>query len=106
MGILNSDGSLFEFAVAASLCVYSLDKLASLQSLKYNSAGNQVVSNKLGDNKIEKVKETETLGVIVDDQLKWNSHIDTVATKVLKDIGMIRRMKAFVRTPVNPNFYV
>ena len=52
---------------------------------------------KLGDNKIRKVKETKTLGVIVDDQLKWNSHINTVATKISKGIGMIRRMKAFVR---------
>ena len=26
---------------------------------------------KLGDNKIKKVSETKTLGVIVDDQLKW-----------------------------------
>ena len=51
---------------------------------------------KLGDNKIKKVKETKTLGVIVDDQLKWNSHINTVFTKVSKGIGMIRRMKAFV----------
>ena len=51
---------------------------------------------KLGDNKIKKVKETKTLGVIVDDQLKWNSHINTVSTKVSKGIGMIRRMKAFV----------
>ena len=50
----------------------------------------------LGDHKINKVKETKTLGVIVDDQLKWNSHINTVATKVSKGIGMIRRMKAFV----------
>ena len=50
---------------------------------------------KLGDNKIRKVKETKTLGVIVDDQLKWNAH-STVATKVSKGIGMIRRMKAFV----------
>jgi hypothetical protein len=44
---------------------------------------------KLGDNKIKKVSETKTLGVIVDDQLKWNSHINTVATKVSKGIGMI-----------------
>ena len=51
---------------------------------------------KMGDNKIKKVSETKTLGVIVDDQLKWNSHINTVATKVSKGIGMIRRMKAFV----------
>ena len=50
----------------------------------------------MGDNKIRKGKGTKTLGVIVDDQPKWNSHINTVATKVSKGIGMIRRMKAFV----------
>ena len=48
---------------------------------------------KLGDNKIKKVKETKTLGVIVDDQLKWNSHINTVATRVSKGIGMIQHIK-------------
>ena len=42
-GMLNNGGSLFQFAVAVPPCVYSLDKLASLRSLKYNSAGNQVV---------------------------------------------------------------
>ena len=50
----------------------------------------------LGDIKIKKVSETKILGVIVDDQLKWNSHINMVATKVSKGIGIIRRMKAFV----------
>ena len=34
--------------------------------------------------------------LLSDDQLKWNSHINTVAIKVSKGIGMIRRMKAFV----------
>ena len=42
------------------------------------------------------MKETKTLGVIIDDQLKWNAHIDNVVTKVSKAIGMIRRMKNFV----------
>ncbi len=59
---------------------------------------------KLGDNKIKKISETKTLGVIVDDQLKWNSHINMVATKVSKGIGMIRRMKAFVPHANQPLF--
>ena len=50
----------------------------------------------LGDINIKKVSETKILGVIVDDQFKWNSHINMVATKVSKGIGIIRRMKAFV----------
>ena len=41
-------------------------------------------------------RNKNSIGVIVDDQLKWNAHINTVATKVSKRIGMIRRMKAFV----------
>ena len=51
---------------------------------------------KLGNCNIKRVKETKTLGVIIDDQLKWNAHIDNVVTKVSKAIGMIRRMKIFV----------
>ncbi len=39
---------------------------------------------KLGDNKIKKNSETKTFGVIVDDQLKWNPHINMVATKYQK----------------------
>ena len=42
------------------------------------------------------MKETKKLGVIIDDQLKWNAHIDNVVTKVSKAIGMIRRMKNVV----------
>ena len=49
----------------------------------------------LGGNNIERVNETKTLGVIVDDQLNWKTHLDIV-TKVSKGIGMIRRMEAFV----------
>ena len=54
------------------------------------------INFKLGNNKVRKVKETNTLGVIVDDQLNWNSHINkcTVTIKVSRGIRMIRRMKA------------
>ena len=51
---------------------------------------------KLGNCNIKRVKETKTLDVIIDDQLKWNAHIDNVVTKVSKAIGMIRRMKNVV----------
>ena len=42
------------------------------------------------------MKETETLVVIVDDQLKWKSHLNNIVSKVSEGIGMIKRMKAFV----------
>ena len=51
---------------------------------------------KLGGSRINRVKGTKTLGVIVDDQLKWKSPLNNIVSKVSKGIGMIRRMKAFV----------
>ncbi len=51
------------------------------------------------------MRETKTLGVIIDDQLKWNSHIDNLATKVSKAIGKIRRMKAFVPQSTSISVY-
>ena len=50
----------------------------------------------LGNDNIKRVKETKTLGIIIDDQLKWNTHIDNVVAKVSRAIGLIRRMKMFV----------
>ena len=38
--------------------------------------------------RLGKIRYEETLGVNVDDQLEWNSHINTITTKVSKGIGM------------------
>ena len=46
----------------------------------------------LGGNNIKRVKETKTLGVIVDDQLNWQTHLDSIVTKVSKGIGIIKRI--------------
>ena len=43
----------------------------------------------LGGNNVKRAKETETLGIIVDDQLNWQTHLDSIVTKVSKGIGMI-----------------
>ena len=50
---------------------------------------------KLAESNI-RVKETKTLGVIVDEQFKEYSYIDNVITKASTGMGMIRSMKAFV----------
>ena len=74
------------------------------EKIEYMIAGSRQGLNKitndleidLGGNNIKRVNETETLGVIVDDQLNWKTHLDSIVTKVSNGIGMIRRMKAFV----------
>ena len=51
---------------------------------------------KLGNNNIKRVRQYKTLGVIVDDKLLWNEHIDSITTRASKGLGMLRRMKPFV----------
>ena len=51
---------------------------------------------KLGDTEVNKVSETKTLGIVVDDQLLLKNHVDTAIAKVSKGIGMLRRMKPYV----------
>ena len=51
---------------------------------------------RLGNDNIKRVKETKTLGIIIDDQLKWNTQIDNVVAKVSRAIGLIQCMKMFV----------
>ena len=57
---------------------------------------NNYLEIKLGRNNIKRVKETKTLGVIVDDQLNCQTHLDSIVTKISQGIGIIRHMKAFV----------
>ena len=45
---------------------------------------------------IVKVKETNFLGVILDENLNWKSEISHVANKVAKSIGMISRCSFFL----------
>ena len=51
---------------------------------------------KFGDTEVNKVSETKTLGIVVDDQLLWKNQLQTTIAKVSKGIGMLRRMKPYV----------
>ena len=50
----------------------------------------------LGGTNIKRVKQSKTLGIIVDEQVLWKDQISDIVTKVSKGIGMLRRMKAYV----------
>ena len=41
--------------------------------------------------KLPCVHETKFLGVIINDRLKWNNHIDMIETKISKVVGILRR---------------
>lgn len=54
---------------------------------------NENVSVIIDDETIERVREIKYLGVIIDDNLKFNSHIDIVIKKIAKKYGILCRLK-------------
>ena len=45
---------------------------------------------------IDRVEHTKFLGVIIDDKLTWTPHINYIASKIAKGIGIINRIKRLV----------
>ena len=43
----------------------------------------------IGDIEIERVKSCRYLGSIIDDELKWSEHINTIYSYLLKYVGTI-----------------
>ena len=48
----------------------------------------------IGDIRIKRVRETNALGVCIDEFLSWDKHIDKIAKKVSSRIGAIRKPKS------------
>ena len=45
---------------------------------------------------LERVNSTKFLGVIIDENLTWKNHIDTVSKTISRNIGMLTKMKHYV----------
>ena len=48
---------------------------------------------------IEKVTFLKSLGIFIDENLWWPTHINKLSKKIASGIGAIKRMRGFVRTP-------
>ena len=48
---------------------------------------------KLNNKQIERVKKILYLGIYMDEDLTWESHIDHIANKISKNNGVLRRLK-------------
>ena len=59
----------------------------------------------LNGKKIEKVVEFNFLGVIINQNLTWTSHIGKLATKIGKTIGILTRLKRFLPTSILKMLY-
>ena len=46
---------------------------------------------------VEFVNSFNFVGIILDDNLKWNSHINMIAKKISKTIGIMKKIKKYLR---------
>ena len=53
-------------------------------------------SLKLYNEKIKRVSKTKFLGVVIDEKLNWNSHLNHLENKLKMSIVMIKRIKKFI----------
>jgi hypothetical protein len=49
----------------------------------------------INNDDIKQVKSTTFLGVVIDECLSWNDHIDSVAKKIVKSAGIIAKIRHF-----------
>jgi len=60
---------------------------------------------KIDNMKIEQVTSTKFLGVILQENLGWSDHITTIATKINKNIGILRALQCKLPTHVLLTLY-
>ena len=53
---------------------------------------NGLLALRVGDSLTRRVKQTKSLGVIIDQNLSWDSHIEYISKKVKRNIGILRRL--------------
>ena len=57
----------------------------------------------IGDNEIKRVKSCRYLGLIIDDELKWSEHINTIYSQLLKYVGIFYKLRNRVPAGVMKN---
>ena len=59
----------------------------------------------LGDKQIKRVKHTKYLGVHLDENLKWEEHIDNICSKINRSINGLRQARGYVDLDVLKTIY-
>ena len=71
--------------------------------------GENIINNNselfIYNNVITKVHYSKVLGIIIDEKLKWQEHINAVANKVSKSLGVIYKMKTALPVSILPMLY-
>ena len=59
----------------------------------YNTDNAEIIIN---GNKIKQVKFTKFLGIYIDEHLSWKIHINNLAKKIARNVGMLNKLKYFL----------
>ena len=57
------------------------------------------------DKDIEQVSSFNFLGIVIEENLKWNAHQTMIANKIAKGVGVISRLKRFLNINILTNLY-
>ena len=60
---------------------------------------------KIGEKDIKRVSNSKTLGVVVDENLSWDDHINYIIKKVVSGLGAIKRIRPFVSQDILVTIY-
>ena len=60
---------------------------------------------KIGSSYLKRVVKTKSLGMIIDDNLRWKEHIDYICSKTKRSIGIISRTKGVIPTGSSIQLY-
>ena len=72
---------------------------------KLNSIGTNTTNISIAGEQIKRVESTKSLGIIIDDQLKWEEHNSKQCKTISARIGMLRRARDFVTQDVLITMY-
>jgi hypothetical protein len=82
--------------------VFCQSIIIKCKKTNYILFGNKKTSNipiSINNEQITRVFETKFLGIIVQADLKWNMHINSLANKISKTIGVINKLKPVLAAP-------
>ena len=54
------------------------------------------INVRVDDTPIKRVQHTKSLGLIIDDNLQWKNHINSICKKISSGIGVLKRVRRFI----------
>ena len=103
--ILNAELNKLSLWFRANRLSLTLKKTKFIVFKPCQKRTNQTIQLLINSQKIDQVKETVFLGVIMDENLNWKSEISHVADKVSKCTGIIRKSSFYLSTKTLRTLY-